>query len=91
LGDDVRKIQERLKSKGCYGGPVDGDFGNGTEAAVKAFQRSRGLEADGKKYPTALYNLDAVISVGYRVISKRGTQFRLWATSVLRRPICSIS
>jgi hypothetical protein len=47
LGDDVRKIQERLKSKGFYGGPVDGDFGRGTAAAVKAFQRSRGLEADG--------------------------------------------
>ncbi|OFY56747.1 MAG: hypothetical protein A2X04_09400 [Bacteroidetes bacterium GWF2_41_9] len=40
--------------------------------------------ADGKIYPTALYNLDAVISVGYRVNSKRGTQFRIWATSVLR-------
>ena len=40
--------------------------------------------ADGKIYPTALYNLDAVISVGYRVNSKRGTQFRIWATSVLK-------
>lgn len=34
--------------------------------------------------PTTLYNLDVVISVGYRVKSKRGTQFRIWATSVLR-------
>jgi hypothetical protein len=40
--------------------------------------------ADGKIYPTTQYNLDAVISVGYRVNSKRGTQFRIWATSVLR-------
>lgn len=40
--------------------------------------------ADGKTYGTAFYNLDAVISVGYRVNSKRGTQFRIWATSVLR-------
>ncbi len=32
-----------------------------------------------------LYNLDAIISVGYRVNSKRGTQFRIWATRVLRR------
>ncbi len=40
--------------------------------------------ADGKTYQTAFYNLDAVISVGYRVNSKRGTQFRIWATSVLR-------
>ncbi len=34
--------------------------------------------------PIALYNLDAIISVGYRVNSKRGTQFRIWATGVLR-------
>ena len=39
---------------------------------------------DGKTYQTAFYNLDMVISVGYRVNSKRGTQFRIWATSVLR-------
>ena len=33
---------------------------------------------DGKKYKTKLYNLDVIISVGYRVKSKRGTQFRQW-------------
>lgn len=41
--------------------------------------------ADGKTYKTAFYNLDAVISVGYRVNSKRATQFRIWATDILRR------
>ncbi len=40
---------------------------------------------DGKKYATKFYNLDAVISVGYRVNSRRATQFRIWATSVLVR------
>ena len=40
--------------------------------------------SDGKKYLTQFYNLDAVISVGYRVNSIRATQFRQWATSVLR-------
>jgi hypothetical protein len=40
--------------------------------------------ADGKQYNTAYYNLDAIISVGYRVNSHRATQFRQWATSVLR-------
>lgn len=40
--------------------------------------------ADGKKYKTKHYNLDAIISVGYRVNSQRATQFRQWATSVLR-------
>lgn len=39
---------------------------------------------DGKTYQVEYFNLDAVISVGYRVNSKRGTQFRIWATSVLR-------
>jgi death-on-curing family protein len=40
--------------------------------------------ADGKIYKTAFYNLDAIISVGYRVNSSRATQFRIWATNVLR-------
>lgn len=39
---------------------------------------------DGKNYNTKFYNLDAIISVGYRVNSQRATQFRQWATSVLR-------
>jgi prophage maintenance system killer protein len=38
----------------------------------------------GSDKPVAFHSLDAVISVGYRVNSKRGTQFRIWATSVLR-------
>ena len=40
--------------------------------------------ADGKTYQTGFYNLDMIIAVGYRVNSKRGTQFRIWATQVLR-------
>lgn len=40
--------------------------------------------ADGKKYKTAFYNLDAVVSVGYRVNSKRAAQFRIWATETLK-------
>lgn len=40
--------------------------------------------ADGKKYQTQYYNLDAVISVGYRVNSARATQFRIWATQILK-------
>jgi len=39
---------------------------------------------DGKNYNTLFYNLDAIISVGYRINSKRATQFRQWATRVLR-------
>lgn len=40
--------------------------------------------SDGKSYNTQFYNLDAIIAVGYRVNSKRATQFRIWATQVLR-------
>ena len=40
--------------------------------------------ADGKNYNVAYYNLDVIISVGYRVNSHRGVQFRIWATQVLR-------
>ncbi len=40
--------------------------------------------ADGKTYQVDYYNLDVIISVGYRVKSVRGTQFRIWATSILK-------
>ena len=43
--------------------------------------------SDGKKYNTNFYNLDAIISVGYRVNSKDATHFRIWATNVLREYI----
>ncbi len=39
---------------------------------------------DGKTYQTNFYNLDVIISVGYRVKSKRGTQFRIWANKILK-------
>jgi hypothetical protein len=40
--------------------------------------------ADGKKYETNFYNLDAIVSVGYRVNSHKATQFRIWATGILK-------
>lgn len=40
--------------------------------------------ADGKRYETQFYNLDAIIAVGYRVNSYQATQFRIWATKVLK-------
>ena len=42
---------------------------------------------DGKMYPTNFYNLDAIISVGYRVNSHQATQFRIWATKTLKEYI----
>ena len=43
--------------------------------------------SDGKKYKTSFYNLDAIISVGYRVNSKNATRFRIWATQQLKELI----
>lgn len=51
------------------------------EAVVK---ESLTTAKDGKKYKTKFYNLDVIISVGYRVKSIRGTRFRQWANSVLK-------
>jgi len=42
---------------------------------------------DGKNYKTKYYNLDAIISVGYRVNSSKATQFRIWATQLLKEYI----
>jgi hypothetical protein len=51
------------------------------EAVVSVLERTA---ADGKVYATKHYNLDAIIAVGYRVNSREATQFRIWATRVLR-------
>lgn len=47
-------------------------------------RKFRTTASDGKKYNTQFYNLDAIISVGYRVNSTRATQFRQWATNILK-------
>lgn len=46
-GEEVRKIQNKLKSLGYYTGSVDGIFGSGTRTAVRNFQRDKGLTVDG--------------------------------------------
>ncbi|MDP2944029.1 MAG: RhuM family protein [bacterium] len=48
---------------------------------------SKHTAADGKEYRIRFYNLDVIISVGYRVSSLRGTQFRIWATQKLKEYI----
>jgi hypothetical protein len=50
-GEEVTKIQEELNSLGFYKGPIDGDFGGGTEAGVRAFQKTKRLDVDGKVGP----------------------------------------
>ncbi len=51
---------------------------------ISVVKESLTTAKDGKKYKTKFYNLDVIISVGYRVKSKRGTKFRQWANRVLK-------
>lgn len=53
-GDEVRRIQQKLKSLGYYNGSVDGIYGAGTQRAVKAFQKNCGITADGIAGPKTL-------------------------------------
>ena len=59
-------------------------FETGEVRRPAAVARNATTAADGKTYQVEYYNLDAILSVGYRVNSKRGTQFRIWATARLR-------
>jgi hypothetical protein len=74
FGVDVRTISEHLRSIFAAGELVE-------DSVIRKF---RIAAADGKRYLTNLYNLDAVISVGYRVNSRQATQFRIWATQTLK-------
>ncbi|MDR0782654.1 MAG: virulence RhuM family protein [Propionibacteriaceae bacterium] len=71
---DVRTISEHLTN-------IFASSELGQDSIIRKF---RITATDGKTYQTQHYNLDAIISVGYRVNSVRATQFCQWATSVLR-------
>ena len=71
---DVRTISEHIKSI----------FEEGELQPESVLRKFRITATDGKSYETQHYNLDVIISVGYRVHSLRGTQFRIWATQQLR-------
>jgi len=71
---DVRTVNEHIRNT----------FKEGELAKSSVIRKFRITASDGKTYETAHYNLDVIISVGYRVKSHRGTQFRQWATRVLR-------
>lgn len=71
---DVRTVNEHLKNI----------FKEGELEESSVLRKFRITAADGKSYNTSHYNLDIIISVGYRVKSQRGTQFRQWATRILR-------
>ena len=71
---DVRTINEHIQNI----------FEEGELSPDSVIRKFRITAADGKTYDTQHYNLDVIISVGYRVKSHRGTQFRIWATQRLR-------
>jgi hypothetical protein len=62
-------------------------FSEGELREEQVVRKFRTTAADGKNYNVAYYNLDVIISIGYRVKSHRGTQFRIWATQRLREYI----
>lgn len=62
-------------------------FSEGEVSRDSVIKESLITASDGKKYRTQLYRLEAIIAVGYRVSSHRGTQFRQWATERLREYI----
>ena len=74
FGVDVRTVSEHLQN-------VFTDRELDETAVLRKF---RTTAADGKSYLVNFYNLDAIISVGYRVNSAQATQFRIWATQTLR-------
>ena len=55
-----------------------------SEGELEKENNTHFLRVDGVKQPVAFYSLDVIISIGYRVKSQRGTQFRIWANSVLK-------
>ena len=60
-------------------------FKEGELQELSVVRNFRTTAADGKSYEVNHYSLDVIISVGYRVKSQRGTQFRIWASNILKQ------
>lgn len=75
------------KSKATISEHISNIFVEGELDANSVVRNFRTTAADGKSYDTRFYNLDVIISVGYRVKSLQGTKFRQWATARLREYI----
>lgn len=72
------------KSKATISEHIKNIFDEGELYPASVIRNFRTTAADGKTYHTNYYNLDVIISVGYRVKSHQGTKFRQWATAWLR-------
>ena len=75
------------KSKPTVSEHIKHIFEEGELEEASVVRKYRTTAADGKSYDTSFYNLDVIISVGYRVKSHQGTKFRQWATARLREYI----
>ncbi len=75
------------KSKSTISEHISNIFKENEIVKDSAVRKFRTTAEDGKKYDVNYYNLDVIISVGYRVKSHRGTQFRIWAIERLREYI----
>lgn len=71
-------------SKQNIGQHLKSIFEEGELLEASVVKRHFTTAADGKRYLTLLYNLDAILAVGYRVRSPRGVQFRRWASTILK-------
>ena len=78
-GVEVERIQARLKELGHYQGPLDADFGGGTEAAVRAFQRASSLSVDGVVGPATWSRLFAGAPMASPEILDKPLAFRTLA------------
>lgn len=72
------------KSKSSISEHIKEIFKDGELNEDSVVRKYRTTAADGKSYTTSYYSLDVIISVGYRVKSHRGTQFRIWATQRIK-------
>ncbi len=73
------------KSKKTISEHIGNVFSEGELEKDSVVRKFRTTAEDGKIYEVNFYNLDVIISVGYRVKSKQGTQFRIWANKVLKQ------
>ena len=80
--DQMAELFQRDRS--VIGKHVRNVFKEGELSKESVWAKFAYTAADGKVYDVDYYNLDVIISVGYRVKSKRGTQFRIWAIGILK-------
>ncbi len=81
--NQIAELFERDKS--VISRHLNNIFKSGELSKKRVVAKNATTAADGKTYQVEYFNLDAAISLGYRVNSRRGTEFRIWATNVLKQ------